>query len=370
MADDTQSDSGAGVGTETNTTNVGSGAFGLNTQEQQLPPGVIRFGLESAQNDYVVPLVRFTFYDPFGYKRTNPTEVSIRMGGAFNSTITNSYSPVSGIFGKPSQTGAGGIVEDLKGMFNKLSESAIGSLQLQILQAIAGTTGFLASAGLSAKQQIEFLNRKMLNNYNQLIYQGPNYRRFQLPFNMKASSKQESIYAQEIIQVFRTVSSPKTGNDAQVAVATPEEAAGIDLNEISGNYPLGPEAVLNDPKASEEAKKAAQEALQQVQNYTVGNQRRGSYELAKASDVFTFGYPDMCRFDIILMNLKNKTVLDVLFKSDYCVIDAVSVDYGSGNKMSFYTDYRPTDINMSLSLQEINFHTAGQATNPNNFKIQ
>jgi hypothetical protein len=38
--------------------------------------------------------------------------------------------------------------------------------------------------------------------------------------------------------------------------------------------------------------------------------------------------------------------------------------------MSFYKDFHPTDITMSIALQEINFQTAGDAANRENYKIQ
>lgn len=366
MGDNTQSDTGAQNSTTATGTFTKSGAFGVTRAQAKYPSGKIVFGLESAQNDYIVSMARFTFYNAFGNKIPQNPELYIRMGGAFNSSLINSYSPVSGTFGQPSELGGGSITDEVKAMFDKLSESAIGAIQKQVLEAVVGTAGFLSSAGLNAKTQIEFLTRKMVNNFNQLVYQGPNYRRFQLPFNMKPTSPQEASYMREIIQVFRTASSPKTGND--VVVEAPSEDPG-DINKLSGDAHAAA-AVLNDPKSSAEAKQNAEAQLKAYNDSLIQSHNRGAYELAKATDVLTFGYPDMCRFELLLVDGTTKDPLEILFKSDFCVIDSVSVDYGSGNKLTFFKDRNPAEVNLTISLQEINFVTAGDATNYEKYKIQ
>jgi hypothetical protein len=70
-----------------------------------------------------------------------------------------------------------------------------------------------------------------------------------------------------------------------------------------------------------------------------------------------FGYPDMCKFQLLLYN-RNVGDLSILFHSNLCVIENVSTDYGSGNKMTFFDsttspiEYFPTDVSLSLSLRE------------------
>lgn len=362
MPDSTQTDPGESPSTTTQRSTV----FGVSQEIGRLPSGsAVEFGLVTAQDDYVKPVARFVFYDAFGQRITGASEIYIRMGGSFNSTLTQSYSPASGIFGTPTPGQGGTIADQIKTMFDKLSESAIGAIQKQIIETLAGGAGFLASAGLNAKGQIEFLSRKMINNYNQLLYQGANYRRFQLPFSLKPSNQSEALASREIIQAFRTASSPKGGND--VTLTAPTDDYG-DINALSGNATAAA-GILNDPKSSADAKAAAEETMKAYNDALLKQQNRGAYDLAMATDVLTFGYPDMCRFEILLMG-ENKRVLTSLFKSGYCVIESVSVDYGSGNKMNFFRDYHPTDVTMSLSLQEISIVTAGDATNYNNFIIQ
>jgi ABC-2 type transport system permease protein len=45
----------------------------------------------------------------------------------------------------------------------------LGDTSKQIVQGVAGATGYVASAGQSGKSQVEFLQRIMLNNFQQLI---------------------------------------------------------------------------------------------------------------------------------------------------------------------------------------------------------
>ena len=51
----------------------------------------------------------------------------------------------------------------------RFGDSFITAIQKQIVAGVAGAGGYFASAGQSGKAQVEFLQRKMLNNFQQLI---------------------------------------------------------------------------------------------------------------------------------------------------------------------------------------------------------
>ena len=169
------------------------------------------FGSDYGNQDFVVPMAKFMFYDTKGVPLSGssaPT-IYVRLGGTFNSTLTNGYQEAQGIMGSPTGTsifdGEGGKA------LGRLGNSFIEGIQRQIVQGVAGATGYVASAGQSGKTQIEFLQRVMLNNFQQLIYQGPTFRRFQLPFIMKPHSQTEAETMLSIISSFRVASSPRTG---------------------------------------------------------------------------------------------------------------------------------------------------------------
>ena len=74
-----------------------------------------------------------------------------------------------------------------------------------------------------------------------------------------------------------------------------------------------------------------------------------------------FDYPDMCKFQIMLHN-NYTNELTTLFESGRCVIESVAVDYGSGNKMTFFdsdiNEHFPTDVTLSIGLKETQLQTA------------
>jgi len=70
-----------------------------------------------------------------------------------------------------------------------------------------------------------------------------------------------------------------------------------------------------------------------------------------------FGYPHLTAFDI---NFKSPTENKVIFESKLCAIESVAVDYG-GQKMAFFEDGVPTEINLTLQLSEISVRTLGDA---------
>jgi hypothetical protein len=76
-----------------------------------------------------------------------------------------------------------------------------------------------------------------------------------------------------------------------------------------------------------------------------------------------FDYPDMCKFQVMLHN-NYTNQLTTLFESGRCVIESVGVDYGSGNKMTFFDsdtkdpEYFPTDVSLNIGLKETQLQTA------------
>lgn len=329
--------------------------FGVDQGAWAYPSGDdLRFGDETAggANDgYVIPMARFTFYDAFGNSREGfaPT-IYIRMPGAFNTSLINTYSPTANIFGTPQPFDADNPIFSSLG---QLAETGIAAVQRQLLSSVVGAAGFVGSAGLNARSQIEFLTRKMLNNFNQLIYQGPTYRRFQLPFNMKPTSYQEAKNMSDIIASFKMASSPQTDNQ-ELTLPEPDKSS-IGLKDST---PL--------PDFSRTEKNAAEydaEAQRLANNYAIQRNDIAALEIGRAQRVLSFGYPDMAKFDIVLTG--PAITPTIIFSSDLCVIESVTADYGSGNKMTFFdsnvNEYYPTDVNLALSLQEVTYITAGRA---------
>lgn len=336
--------------------------FGLDASPATYPTGTYWFGTESAQRDFVIPMARFKFYTPFGDDITlggegaTSPELYIRMPGSFNSTLINSYATAQGIFGSPLRGLEGNAGYDILKLISGITSSALGSLQKQILDALTSGVGFAGSGGLNTRAQVEFLTRKSINNYNQVIYQGPQYRIFQLPFSMKPSSIEESNNMKAIIYCLRLASSARAGNEVALDNKILEEVSKL---TSSGDV----ESII---QLQQEGKTLTAEQQQTITDWqtSVGQiSDNSALDLARQTDVLTFGYPDMCKFQIVLVDTKNKTPLITLFKSDFCVITSVSVDYGSGNKMSFFDDYMPTEAAISLSLQEMSLPTAGSVAN-------
>lgn len=317
------------------------------------------FGSDFAHSEYVIPMARFKFYTATGEQSTTARPIYIRLGGTFNTQLTNSYQKSTGIFGSvtPGQN-IGKITELIGSMF----DSGGTALQSSIIKSLGAGAGFVASAGQSGKSQIEFLTRKVFNSFQQLIYQGPEFRAFQLPFNMKPTSYEEAKTMRDIIQTFRIASSPRA----------------------SGSTALG---------ADDITKKSASEieALAQENKNKSPEEVASPFTLEAATGVFgegdnrtplTFGYPDMCKFELILyrddpearQRDENDDIkaITVLFRSDFCMIGNIAIDYGASNKMVFLApptptgggkaDYFPSEVNMTIALTESVLVTAEYAS--------
>jgi hypothetical protein len=265
------------------------------------------------------PKMRFKFFDAFGNTLSNAPSIQMRVPAGLNITNMSEYARTENVFGDNSSGTVGALyqtvgLENIGKQSQTTSESKVkeggteGLLKygataaeafLYALQKSLGSaTGFLTSGGLNSLSQAEFTGRASVNPYAQLLYKGPQFRRYTLPFVIKPKSQAESIEALNIIKIFRIASSPSVQN-RQLA--------------------------LGD------------------QTYTLQS--------------FVFGYPHLTAFDInFVTDTQNKTI----FESKLCAIEQVQVDYG-GQKFTFFEDGTPTDITFTLNLTEISVRTLGDA---------
>jgi hypothetical protein len=306
------------------------------------------FGINtSVHSDYVMPVAKFEFFDSIGNSIDAPN-IYIRMPGTFNSTLINSYTEERGIMGNP--VGDAFSTETLK----SLGGGLIDSVQSQILKGLGAAAGFIGSAGQAqGRRQIEFTTRKFINEFQQLVYAGPSFRRFQLPFAMKPLSYDEAAAMRKIIKTFRVASSPRVNtNDIGTLSLTPiggndvDTGGGETLDQAAERIPTEGDVSNGDAAAATETTES-----------TAGT-------VSSEGNAVTLTYPDFCKLSILLY--KGST-LTTLFKSELCAIETVAVDYGSQNKMTFFPDnggeYFPTDVNLSVSLREVVLLTAGYVGN-------
>jgi hypothetical protein len=338
------------------TTSIDDSAFKINQDGKASPQntGTIVFGVEGAGRDYILPMARFTFYDNIGASLSGFPTIYIKMGPNFNSTLINNWQEASNIFGTPA-TSVGSLfgTDANPGIAQALGGSVVQSVQAQLLRGITGLTGALSSAALGGRTQIEFLTRRFLNNFQQLIYQGPTFRRFQLPFQLKPSTEKEALSMADIIHTFRVISSPNAG-------------FGDEGNELN-------RGVRNPNGNTLETSSAVEGEEREAQNESVLNQfldqlLTSVYDPNR--DVLSFAYPDMCKFDLVLYSSQKEEIV-TLFSSEMCVIETVAVDYGGGSKMQFFKPidsgyYMPTDVSLSLSLRETKLITGGDVSNQYN----
>jgi hypothetical protein len=315
------------------------------------------FGSDFAHSEYVIPMARFKFYTATG-EESKARPIYIRLGGAFSTNLTNSYQKSTGIFGSvtPGQD-MGKITELIGSMF----DSGGTALQSSIIKSLGAGAGFISSAGQSGKSQIEFLTRKVFNSFQQLTYQGPEFRAFQLPFNMKPTSYEEAKTMRDIIQTFRIASSPRASGDTKLKEGSDTKSASEIEALADANKNKSPEEV-----ATPFTLEAAEGVFGEGDNRTP----------------LTFGYPDMCKFELILYRDDPEarqrdenddiTAITVLFKSDFCMIGNITIDYGASNKMVFLApptptgggkaDYFPSEVNMTIALTESVLVTAEYAS--------
>ena len=309
--------------------------------------GNLIFGAQDSHKDFVTPMARFEFFDAFASEKSSAAIVFIRMGGTFNTTLSNGYSESQNIFGTPDANPNESVFKGLKTTGNATLEA----LLKQVKFAAAGAAGFIQSAGLGGKSQYEFLTKRFLNNFQQLIYQGPTFRRFTLPFTMRPTSLKEAENMMNIVNTFRFASSPKGGGISDITGFDGGDTTVDDLSEKSAEQ-------IAQIKADSKIQASQAGAL------VGGNVIGGGFESA-----FSLGYPDTCKFTLLLQkNATGDSSLTELFASEFCVIENVSVDYGSQNKMVFFSSgankkYYPSEVTVTINLRETSLVTTGTLDN-------
>ena len=174
----------------------------------------------------------------------------------------------------------------------------------------------------------------------------------------------------QIISSFRVASSPRTVTETTVSEVI-EKFSGTDRLdgqlERSGNESPPKE----DDVAYKDDAALYQDALRDYYNRqaVLNSEAEGAVDeiVRNSGGVFTFGYPDMVVFELVLYRaVAGVGQMDTLFKSEFCMIESVSVDYGAQNKMTFFNgtkgQYFPTDVNLTISLRESVLITAPKAT--------
>jgi len=328
--------------------------FTIPTNGTVTYPGadILIFGSDFAHSEYVIPMARFKFYTATGAD-SEASSIYIRLGGAFNTQLSNQYQEATGIFGSVK---AGQDIGGITGLIGSLFDTGGTALQSSIIKSLGAGAGFVSSAGQSGKSQIEFLTRQAFNSFQQLIYQGPKFRAFQLPFNMKPTSYEEAKTMRNIIQTFRIASSPRasSGNLKE-------------LDAVKGAKSAIEELAL---VAAKVGKSEDEKALIDAGQFDV-TAFNANADL-KSNAPLTFGYPDMCKLDLVLYHNNIKDI-SVVFQSDFCMIDNVTLDYGASNKMVFLAnptsvaagDYFPSEVNMTIALRESVLVTAEYASGQN-----
>jgi len=313
-----------------NTVTVNSGGWSYPSASQ------LNFGTDFAGSEFVIPVVRFQFTDTLGDDLTNAPIIYIKMGGTFQSGLSNPWNATANIFGSPS-TGADdsglAVIKRMGGGFYE-------ALQKQIMNSVGSAAGAFASAGQSGKANFEYLQRKVFNNFQQLIYSGPTFRQFTLPFSMKPTSLVEAQAMRDIIQTFRLASSPRNG-PAIDSTNTTDDGNTYDDELSRSNGGLG----LSGSDYESGAGAAADTTYTGAEFDAL---------IAGSGQSKLFDYPDMCTFQLMLYSYQSELV--TLFESGRCVIESVAVDYGSGNKMTFFdsstNEYFPTDVTLNIGLKE------------------
>lgn len=297
-------------------TNV-EGGTGENRPSQDYSRyGVLGFGSGAdiqypLNNDgYNIPFLRFVFLDAFGSRIFQAPKIRLKLPNAFNLSNFSDYSKTDNIFGGRSALQAAIDAKKSKDATGENFDpstyvsSAGEAFQYTLERGISNILGFIGSAGMNSISQYEFLQRQAVNPQAQLLYKGPQYRKYQIPVIMRPRNKTESRNCLAIINAFRLASSPTAPVGTGVLGAS-----------------IGP------------------------------------------GTSFTFGYPHLVQFNInFAKKAGDESQLATLFRSKACAIDSVSVDYG-GQKMTFFEDGVPTEMNFTLQLTEIIPRTVGDARN-------
>lgn len=313
--------------------------------------------IDSAHAPYAVPVARFEFYNNRGEPLTDAPVIYIRFNSGFDSNLSQGwqstqafgaqYAGLAGD-GNPAQEFLGQF-GDAMGVLEGMGKSAYESLTRQILNALVGVGGFAASMGAGGKTQAEFLLRRMVNNFQQLAYAGPVFRRFQPSFVMRPTSEAEADAMNKIVASFRVASSPKT-----------------DTNKINlGNTAI--EVIEGEANIEVKQNETPEEAAARLQSSSFNAAANTVVLLGDQEQEFgtplTFIYPDMVKYSIYLV-VGGTT--NLLFDSELCMIENVATNYGSQSKLAFFdagdgNKYYPTEVTLTISLQESVLVTAERA---------
>lgn len=296
--------------------------------------GEYRFGVPSSAVGNVgfsVPVISFKFRSPFGVdlEASGAPKIFIRAPNGLNLTQLSNYQASGPVFGGGG-SGEGSLQqegENKNNIFGTTFSSFAEGLASQLKEATTKLQGYLQSAGQSGRDQAEFSTRSTINPFQQLLYKGPNFKQYSLPFTFRPKNIDEARSMMSIISAFKIASSPKIqkGTYTDIDVGQSLFSATIDttLSAIAGEVAL------------------------------------------------SFGYPDLVEFEIqmfsngISSNVSN-TEVATLYQSLPCVIQSVSTDYGQ-QKMTFFIpeegseEYYPTEVTMTLSLQEVAYRSLSEA---------
>jgi hypothetical protein len=284
----------------------------------------INFGIpetSKSSHGFSIPVVVFNFKSAFGTDITggSPT-LKIRAPSSLSLQHNSNYDRGGNIFGGSQMSfneapeGANASFKFLDQTGNTLAEA----IAKKIMGAAGGKMGYLESAGQSGIDQFEFANRSVINPFSQLLYKGPNFKQYNLPFVMRPKNIDEARAAMGIISAFKIASSPKVAGGTYEDVDAPGDPSvfGTITNAIVDSIPL------------------------------------------------TFGYPDLVSFEIYMYSGTECSA--PIYTSLNCAIMSVSTDYGQ-QKMSFFipdsgeNKYYPTEIAMTIGLQEVEFRTTYDA---------
>jgi hypothetical protein len=265
-------------------------------------------------DSFNVPLLQFNFLDAYGniFNQQRAPTIFLRMPNQFNISSFSEYARTDNIFGagnsliaKENQAayakakGEEGYDENMIATYGL---SAAEAFQTGLARAIKGVEGFLASGGMNNIAQFEFTARQAVNPFSQLLYKGPQHRKYQIPVMMRPRSKVEADNIKNIIHTFRVASSPSVPNTKGVFEYVRSNGQKEEINTGIG-----------------------------------------------AGSTFTFGYPHLTKFDILFRTPEQEVKI---FKSKPCVIDSVAVDYG-GQKLTFFEDGNVTEVQLTIQLTEI-----------------
>jgi hypothetical protein len=169
---------------------------------------------------------------------------------------------------------------------------------------------------------------------------------------MKPTSYEEAKTMRDIIQTFRIASSPRGQGSNTSLKAGSDSKSAEDIEAL---------AKANKDKSPEE----------QINAFDIADAAELLGDNGLSPAPLTFGYPDMCKLELILYH-NDKKEITVLFQSDFCMIENVGLDYGASNKMVFLAppkpelggkaDYFPSEVNMTIALRESVLVTAEYAS--------